>query len=78
MKFNIIFFFIIFTLYPAYSRVGGNVVLRHSIGLISANLSRHCVSSVRTQRRALPRHQTDNNENINLNKYFIMPSYAQY
>ena len=39
-----VYFFISFTLYPVYSRVGkGNIVLRHSVPNIPLNLSRHCL-----------------------------------
>ena len=38
---------------------------------LSAEFWRHCVLSGGTQGRALPRHQ---NENVNVNKYFISSS----
>ena len=44
--------------------------LLHSPSL-SAEIWRHCVLSGGTQRHALPRHQSDENENKNFNKYLI-------
>ena len=38
---------------------------------LSADFWRHSVLRGRTQRRALPRHQSEEIENINLSKYFI-------
>ena len=41
---------------------------------LSAEFWRNCALSGRTQRRALPRHQSEENGNINLSKYFISSS----
>ena len=50
----------------------------HSVKTLRSPLStefwRHCVLSGRTQRRALPRHQSEENGNIILSKYFISSS----
>ena len=43
-------------------------MLRHSAPHFQSNSKEDCVLSGGTQRRALPRHQS---ENINLNKYLI-------
>ena len=48
-----------FTLYPAHSRVGSVKTLRSPL---SAEFRRHCVLSGRTQRRAPPRHQSEEME----------------
>ena len=41
---------------------------------LSAEFWRHCVLSGRIQRRACPGHQSEDNGNINLSKYFISSS----
>ena len=49
---------ILFTLYPADSRVIiGNLVLRHSVPHFSPRSGGHCVLSSGTHRRTLLRHQ---------------------
>ena len=58
-------------LYPEH-RVGrGNLMLRYSISRYP-EFRRYCVISGGTQRRALPRHQSE--KNYILNKYFIFSS----
>ena len=62
-----------------HSQSGSNVlynICHHPIlcWLLSAGFWRHCVLSGRKQRRALPRHQSEENGNINLSKYFTSSS----